>query len=122
MSEFNVEKLSERERACLEHVRQAQELRVSFAEYCRRVELNVNSWYGVRQSLVRQGVIACGRRKVLAKVAEEHAAGFVPVHVAASTASSAVACRLRHPSGWALECATLPEVSWMKALLAGAMP
>jgi hypothetical protein len=33
--------LSEREQQCLEHVKQAQELGVSFAEFCRSFDLNV---------------------------------------------------------------------------------
>jgi translation initiation factor 2B subunit (eIF-2B alpha/beta/delta family) len=35
MSEPSVENLTERERACLDHLKQAQDLGVSFAEYCR---------------------------------------------------------------------------------------
>ena len=120
MSEPTVENLSERERACLEHVRQAQELGVSFAEYCRSFGLNVNGWYSVRHGLVRKGLIA-GRPKTeeTAKAEEpEKSAGFVPVRVvAAAAASPAVAFRLQHASGWTIECASLPAVSWIKALV-----
>jgi hypothetical protein len=45
MLEINDEKLSERQRACIEHVGAAQERGVSFAEYCRGLGLNVNGWY-----------------------------------------------------------------------------
>ena len=43
MSRANVENLTERERACLEHLRQAQELGLSFAEYCRQRVSGISS-------------------------------------------------------------------------------
>jgi hypothetical protein len=51
------ETLTEREQKCLEHVRQAQELGVSFSEFCRSLDLNANTWYPIRRGLVRKGVI-----------------------------------------------------------------
>jgi hypothetical protein len=60
MAETTTENLTERERARLEHLRQAEELLVSFAEYCRSFQLNVNEWYGVKQSLVRKGAVPLG--------------------------------------------------------------
>ena len=109
-----VESLSERERACLEHLRQAQELGVSYAEYCRSFDLNVTEWYPVRQGLVRKGLVA-GRSR---SEEDDKPAGFAPVRVVGTMSGTSVACRLRHPSGWTIECMQLPEVSWMCALLA----
>jgi DNA-binding IclR family transcriptional regulator len=54
--------LTERQIKCLEYVKQAQDLGVSFAELCRRFNLNANTWYSMRLSLVRKVVIA-GRAK-----------------------------------------------------------
>ena len=34
--------------------------------------------------------------------------------------AAATVCRIRHPSGWTIECASFPEVSWMSALMSGA--
>ena len=122
MSEPNGENLSERERACLEYVRQAQELGVSFAEYCRSFGLNLNSWYSVRHGLVRKGLIAARpKTEETAKAEEtEKSAGFVPVTVVPTLSGSTAAFRLQHASGWTIECASLPAVSWIRALMCGA--
>jgi hypothetical protein len=40
---------------------------------------------------------------------------FVPVRVSSSRGGST--CRLTHPSGWVIECAALPEVAWISALM-----
>jgi hypothetical protein len=112
MAEAKVEKLTEREREYLEHVRQAQELGVSFAEYCRRKGLSINPLYWVRSRLVRKGVLS-GRDKSDG----EKPSGFAPVHM---VPSAVTACRIRHPSGWVIECESLPQAQWLTALLSGA--
>lgn len=114
------EALTEREQKCLEHVKQAQELGVSFAEFCRSFDLNVNTWYSIRQGLVRKGVID-GRPKTDEPEEAKEAtpvvsAGFAEVRIAPPPAAPAVMCRIRHPSGWVIECASWPEASWMAAL------
>jgi hypothetical protein len=115
------EALTEREQKCLEHVKQAQELGVSFAEFCRSFDLNVNSWYSVRQGLVRKGLID-GRTRTEeleeAKQAPVAPAGFAEVRIAAPPTDPAVMCRIRHPNGWVIECAKWPEASWMATLFA----
>jgi hypothetical protein len=115
------EKLSEREQKCLEHVKQAQELGVSFSEFCRSFDLNANTWYSIRRGLVRKGVID-GRPKgdepEPAKAAPVASAGFTEVRIDSSLAAPAVMCRIRHPNGWVIECASWPEASWMSALFA----
>jgi hypothetical protein len=111
--------LSEREQKCLEHVKQAQELGVSFAEFCRRFDLKVNTWYTIRQGLVRKGVIL-GRRKTKTdepREAKPAPGSFAQVRIAAPAAATMM-CRMRHPSGWVIECASWPEGKWMAAVLA----
>jgi len=116
------ETLSEREQQCLEHVKQAQELGVSFAEFCRRFHLNVNTWYTIRQGLVRKGVIE-GRAKAKtqepgeAKTAKPAPRSFAEVRIA-PPAAAVMMCRIRHPNGWVIECASWPEGKWMIALFA----
>jgi hypothetical protein len=110
MSKLNIANLNEREREWLEHVRQARERGVSFAEYCRRAGLSASLWYRVRRGLVQKGVLG---------MEEEKPAGFAPVRVMGSARAAPVACRLRHPSGWTIECEGTPEVSWVRALMAG---
>jgi hypothetical protein len=115
------EALTERERKCLEHVKQAQELGVSFAEFCRSFDLNFNTWYSIYQGRVRKGVID-GRPKTdepeEARKGTPAPAGFAEVRIAPPPAALAVMCRIRHPSGWVIECANWPEGSWMSALFA----
>ena len=118
MSERKVEPLSERERECLAHLGEARKLGVSFSQYCRDKQISFHQWTWVKRALVRKGVIN-GRGAGKAKPS-----GFVPVRVApaaavtAATATTTV-CRIRHPSGWTIECASFPEASWMSALMSG---
>jgi hypothetical protein len=113
MAKWNLEALNERERACLGHLEQAKRLGVSFSRYCREKELSLHQWAWVKRVLVRKGVISERRR-----VEEPKAVvGFAPVRVA--PAAAATGCRIRHPSGWTIECAGYPEVSWLSALMSG---
>lgn len=113
MSDRNLEGLSERERACLAHLEEAKRLGINFSRYCREKNLSFHQWAWVKRALMRKGVVGGRRRAAKAK-----AAGFATVRVAAPTVSATV-CRIRHPSGWSIECASFPEVSWMSALMSG---
>jgi hypothetical protein len=116
MTDRDVEALNERERACLAHLEEAKKLGVSFSRYCRERNLKFHQWMWVKRALVRKGTIDGRRRAEKAKPA-----GFVPVRMApaAVAAATTTVCRIRHPSGWTMECASFPEVSWMSALLSG---
>jgi hypothetical protein len=118
MSERNVEPLNDRERACLGHLDEARKLGVSFSQYCRDKQISFHQWTWIKRALVRKGVIGGRRRAERSKVAD-----FVPVRVAAPVATMTTAvCRIRHPSGWTIECASYPEASWMSALMSGEAP
>jgi hypothetical protein len=120
MSNRNLEALSERERACLGHLEEAKRLGVSFSRYCREKELSMHQWTWIKRALVRKGVISERGR-----VERSKAVGFAPVRIAAATmttTAAATGCRIRHPSGWTIECAGYPEVSWLSALMSGATP
>ena len=114
MSERNLEGLSGRERECLAHLEEAKKLGVSFSRYCRERDLAFQQWAWVKRVLIRKGVID-GRRPA----GKAKAAGFAAVRVALPAAATPV-CRIRHPSGWTIECASLPAPSWMSALMSGA--
>ena len=117
MSERNLEPLSERERACLAHLDEARKLGVSFSQYCRDKQISFHQWTWIKRALVRKGVINGRRRAENAKPS-----GFVPVRVAPAAtvaAATATVCRIRHPSGWTIECASFPAASWMSALMLG---
>lgn len=115
MSQAKVE-LSEKERACLEHLRQAREQGKSFSQYCREQNLSHNQWYWVKREMVRKGVIAV-RGEAKAKGQGAKPAGFVPVRLSPSAAP--VVCRVCHPSGWVMECGSFPQAQWLAALLSG---
>jgi hypothetical protein len=118
MSDRNLAGLSERERTCLSHLEEAQKLGVSFSRYCREKKLSMYQWTWIKRALVRKGVIGGRRRAEGPKPA-----GFVPVSIAPAVVAAATVtttvCRIRHPSGWTIECASYPEVSWMSALMSG---
>jgi hypothetical protein len=118
MAKWNLEALNERERACLGHLEQAKKLGVSFSRYCREKDLSLGQWAWVKRVLVRKGFVSERRR-----VEGSKAVGFAPVRVApiaaTITTAAATGCRIRHPSGWTIECAGYPEVSWLSALLSG---
>lgn len=117
MSKADVE-LSEKERACLEHLRQAREQGKSFSQYCREQDLSHNQWYWVKREMVRKGAIA-GRGKANAKGQGAKPAGFVPVRLSPSVTAVAVVCRVSHPSGWVMECGSFPQAQWLAELLSG---
>ena len=116
MSKTVVEGLSEKERACVMHHRQAQALGISLAEYCRQRDLKVNQWYWIRNGLMRRGVIASE-----IKAEAEQPSGFAPVRITPSTSQS-IACRIRHPGGWVIECDSVPPAQWLSQLMSRAAP
>jgi len=82
------------------------------------------SWelYQLRKPLVRKGALGPARREPKESTTADKASAFLPVRVvsaAPAPGSSAVACRLVHPSGWVLECSGLPLARWVTAVLAG---
>ncbi len=117
MTERKVEALSERERECLAHLEEAKKLGVSFSRYCRDRQISMHQWTWIKRALVRKGAISERRR-----AERSEAAGFVAVRVAPPVAGSTTVCRIRHPSGWTIECASYPEVAWMSALMSGVAP
>ena len=118
MSKRTLEALNDRERACLAHLEEAKMMGLTFSGYCREKGLSMNQWTWIKRALVRKGVIAGPRRPNKTKQA-----AFVPVQIApAATVTPPAAttvCRIRHPSGWTIECASYPEVSWMSAVMSG---
>jgi hypothetical protein len=125
MLETATDKLTERERECLKHIRQAREREVSFAQYCRSIGLKANEWHAVRHGMVKKGLLPPGQGGKTKKTPfRRKRAHFVPVRVESSNGAGSgtgMACRLRHPSGFIIECASWPDLNWMRGLL-GAQP
>jgi len=114
--------LTEREQQGLEHMREAQELGVTLKEYAGRFGLDVQKLYQLRKPLVRKGAIGPARRETKEPHTADKASAFLPVRVVSAApiqGSTAMGCRLVHPSGWVLECDGLPPASWVTAVLAG---
>lgn len=139
MTQAVVEILSERERQGLDHLRQAKELGVSLAEYCRSFDLDLNLWYRIKQKLVHKGLVEKGEARKMGKPAQapispiEKPPAFARVQIAAPPVRAAqsppavmspvpVACRIVHPSGWVVECETFPPASWLATVLAAQRP
>jgi hypothetical protein len=120
--ETNGQELKPREQAYLEHVRRAKEQGLTLKDYCEKLGLNVRSLYGVRRDLMEKGILP----RVLApktqtKTRAKASGKFVAVRVATlpEAGGGEPACRVRHPSGWLIECSRMPEAAWVSELLQG---
>lgn len=128
MLKVAIEELTEREREYLKHLQSSQEGGVSFAGYCRSAGLNANKWHRVRHGMVRKGLLPAGGSRGAAARTEPSrpkSSSFVPVRLESGVSteiSAGAACRLRHASGWVIECAALPELQWLKELIGGTQP
>jgi len=108
--------LTQTDRGWLEHLRRAQSQGVTLVEYARAARLKVGSLYEARRSLQRKGVRVPAANAIAAKEPKPHE--FVPVRVMPAAMSGAAAvCRVRHASGWVIECTSWPDASWVSALL-----
>ena len=110
--------LTEAERRYFERAREAEQRGLTLRQYYRTSGLSLDWLYNTRRRLLRKGLVTALRGPRASAAAKE--AGFVEVRVApaalAPRSEPSVVCRLRHPSGWAIECASWPEASWMRAL------
>lgn len=115
------QELTPREEAYFEHVRQAKEQGLSLKEYCEKVGLNVRGLYGVRRVLMQKGVLPRALPPKKPKRKQSGSGKLVAVRVAEAGASGVQAiCRVRHPSGWTIECGRFPEAAWVLELIKGA--
>ena len=101
--------LTERERTVLEHLKQAQTLGSTLKDYAEAFSLSVNDLYNGKAQLQRKG---------LWPAKPKEAAELLPVTIVQNIEPERSACRLRHPSGWVLECERLPDVAWLRELVA----
>ena len=94
-----------------EHAERAQSQGQTVAEYCRQVGLSPHALYSARRKLSKGGVPPGSpeRRRARRKPGK-----FIAVNVA--TSLPAVVCRVRHPTGWVVECSSWPDPIWMREL------
>ena len=114
--EAEVRDLTARQREYFEHVRQAREQGLTLTAYCRAQGLEVRSLYGVRRELVRKGRLP---RTLAPKTKRVGPSPFVAVQVASGASVAEPVCRVRHPSGWVVECGAWPEAGWVSSLMQG---
>lgn len=101
----------------MERMQEAQNEGVSLADYYRAHGLSMAMLYKVRRQLVQKGIVPPTRQQEQTVSGPEK---FVQVRVqelGAELAVSGPVCRLRHPSGWLIECGMWPEVQWLLQLM-----
>jgi len=92
------------ELTAIEHVERAQSLGQTVADYCRQTGLSVHALYSARRQLRKKGELPGAPKRRPRK-----AGGFIAVSLAG--VALAVVCRVRHPAGWVIECASWPDPS-----------
>ena len=119
---MNVEKqadLTLGEQRYLERAREAEKEGTSLHAYYRAHGLSLNMLYKVRRQLVAKGIVAppagppasADQPSKLVEVRIAQRLGKVEIPAAGSV------CRLRHPSGWMIECGSWPEPVWLAGLM-----
>jgi hypothetical protein len=108
-------RLTRAEQRFLERAAEAQEQGVTLEQYYRASGLSIGWLYNIRRQLQGKGVVV---PEPSARSAEVMSGKFMQVYVRPTTGSEASAvCRVRHPSGWMIECGSWPEVSWVRQLI-----
>ncbi len=119
MTEQKQGELTLGEQRYLERVREAETEGVSLHTYYRAHGLSLNMLYKVRRQLVQKGIVPPARS---AAAQADKPGKLIEVHVAdganrfGSPVPAAV-CRLRHPSGWLIECGVWPDPRWLSGLM-----
>lgn len=98
--------LTDHEQQCLSHLNRARQQGMSLRAYADDQGLKVGSLYQTKSQLKKKGLLD-------APVGVE--GDFLAVDVASARGPAML--RLRHPSGWELECATWPPVDWLQQVL-----
>jgi hypothetical protein len=112
------DRLTRAERRFLERAAEAQEQGMTLEQYYRVSGLSIAWLYNIHRQLQGKGVVVPEPRARAVVTSGK----FMQVSVRAPTASEGSAvCRVRHPSGWMIECGSWPEVSWVRQLI-GELP
>jgi hypothetical protein len=120
---MNVEKQSDLtlgEQRYLERAQEAVKEGTSLHAYYRAHGLSLNMLYKVRRQLVAKGRIVAASTD--APVSGRPASKLVEVRLAQRMGKvempvAGSVCRLRHPSGWVIECGGWPEPRWLAGLM-----
>jgi len=101
----------------MERMQEAQKEGVSLPDYYRAHGLSMAMLYKVRRQLVQKGIVPPTRPQLTSGPEK-----FVQVRVqelpqGAELAVHGPVCRLRHPSGWLIECGMWPHPQWLLQLM-----
>jgi len=109
--------LTRAERRFLGRAAEAEERGVTLEEYYRASGLSVGWLQNIRRQLRDKGVVV---PEPTARSAVATSGKFMQVCVRPAPMSDGSAlCRLRHPSGWVIECGAWPPAAWLRECLAG---
>lgn len=104
----NREDLTRAERRFLERAAEAQQQGVTLEEYYRASGLSVGWLYNIRRQLQGKGVAV--PEPTTSRSAVVTRGKLVEVCVGPARRNEGSVCRVRHSSGWMIECASWPEV------------
>jgi hypothetical protein len=122
------QELTEHQRRCLEHLRQAGACEQRLTEYARAHGLSVKMLYAAAGRLRKKGLIAGDGKAVRGSwpgsdaVAENERSPFIAVGIAGARARSEgflAVLRLNHVHGHVLEFGDWPPAEVMRTILAG---
>ena len=117
MSEETRGELTLGQQRFLERMQEAQKEGLSLPDFYRAHGLSMAMLYKVRRQLVQKGIVPPTRLQLSSEPDK-----FVQVRVQESPAGAELAvrgpvCRLRHPSGWLIECGMWPHPQWILQLM-----
>ena len=99
----------------MERMQEAQKEGLSLTDYYRAHGLSMAMLYKVRRQLVQKGIVLPTRPQPGSGLEK-----FVQVRVQEPLGGVAIGdpvCRLRHPSGWLIECGMWPQPQWLLQLM-----
>lgn len=120
MTEQKQAELTLGERRFLERVREAQSEGISLKDYYLAHGLSLRMLSRVQRQLTDKGIApppssAAAEAGKSGKLIEVRVADSVGSR--AAVAAAAPVCRLRHPSGWLIECGMWPDPRWLSGLI-----
>jgi hypothetical protein len=98
----------------IEHAERARSQGQTVAEYCRQIGMSPHVLYGARRQMRKKGLLEGLSKRP--RVSEKPRR-FIAVSVVDAVPATGPACRVRHPSGWMIECGSWPDPSWIKELV-----
>ncbi len=101
----------------MERMQEAQKEGLSLPDYYRAHGLSMAMLYKVRRQLVQKGIVPPPPEQTASCPGK-----FVQVRVQESLTGAQLAvpgpvCRVRHPSGWLIECGMWPQPQWLLQLM-----